>query len=205
MMYGACLVSDGLVMVGTARGEGHALKIDYTGNTVWSKSISINPFNEKPNTVCPTADFGLMVGGWVWVSGQRRDHCYIKLNADGDTLWTYTVGGWQDDHGRSIVKTYDGGYVLAGTSSSFYSGTCLYLTKITGPSEILAGDSNGDGILNIGDPIFILAYIFHGGPAPDPLCIADVNGDGIVDIGDAVYLLQYIFVHGPAPINGCDL
>ncbi|MBN1441262.1 MAG: hypothetical protein JXA90_01070, partial [Planctomycetes bacterium] len=31
-----------------------------------------------------------------------------------------------------------------------------------------AGDSNGDGDLNISDPIYLLAYLFLGGPAPPP-------------------------------------
>jgi len=61
------------------------------------------------------------------------------------------------------------------------------------------GDANGDGSINISDAVFLIQYIFAGGPAPNPLCRGDANGDGSVNISDAVYLIQYIFAGGPAP------
>jgi hypothetical protein len=63
----------------------------------------------------------------------------------------------------------------------------------------VCGDANGDGLVNIGDAVFIITYVFRGGPAPDPLEAADVNLDGNVNIGDAVYLVAYIFRSGPIP------
>ncbi len=131
LLYGACVADDGMVMVGLARGSGHAIKIDFDGNTVWSKSIAIYPTAEKYTSVCATSDDGFMVGGWVNVAGYRRDYCFQKLDADGDTLWTFTVGGSEDDHGRSVVETSDGCYALAGNSASFPLGwLSFWLVKI---------------------------------------------------------------------------
>ncbi len=70
-------------------------------------------------------------------------------------------------------------------------------------SPVVCGDANGDGTVNIGDAIFVINYVFKGGPAPDPLCSADANGDGPVNVGDAVYLINFIFNGGPAPIDPC--
>ena len=44
-----------------------------------------------------------------------------------------------------------------------------------------AADINDDGAINIADPIFLLAYIFSGGPAPSPpsACGADPTADAI--------------------------
>ncbi len=67
----------------------------------------------------------------------------------------------------------------------------------------LAGDANGDGQCNIGDAIFIVNYVFKGGPPPEPLDAGDANGDCNVNIGDAVYLINYIFNGGLAPVCGC--
>ena len=61
------------------------------------------------------------------------------------------------------------------------------------------GDANGDGLFNISDAVFLIAYIFGGGPAPNPLCYGYANGDGTINISDAVYLIAYIFGGGPAP------
>lgn len=128
-MYGSCMVEDGVIMVGQARGVGHAMKIDFNGNTVWSNEISLEPYYERFTTVCPTSDGGLMVGGWIGVSGHRRDFCFLKLNADGEYIDHFTVGGSQDDHGAYIAQTYDGAYVMTGTSRSFVNGSSSYLVK----------------------------------------------------------------------------
>ncbi|MEZ5357932.1 MAG: dockerin type I repeat-containing protein [Candidatus Zixiibacteriota bacterium] len=61
------------------------------------------------------------------------------------------------------------------------------------------GDVNGDCRVNIGDAVYLIEYIFRGGPPPKPLEIGDVNCDGSVNIGDAVYLVNYIFRSGPEP------
>ena len=127
---GACKVDDGIVMVGLARAYGYALKIDFEGNTLWSKNISYYFTGESNSSVCPTEDGGYMVGGWVGVTGHRRDFSFIKLNPEGDAQWQFTVGGTEDDHGEAIVATSDGGFVMTGTSYSFVNGTSSYLAKI---------------------------------------------------------------------------
>ncbi|MBD3404159.1 T9SS type A sorting domain-containing protein [candidate division GN15 bacterium] len=129
-VYGGCRVDDGIVMVGNNAGLAHALKVDFDGNTVWSKSISLTPYSERPYSICPTADGNLMVGGWINVAGHRRDFCFLKLTPELDTLWHHTVGGGDDDHGRTVLQTADGNYVMAGRSSSFHNGSCHYLVKI---------------------------------------------------------------------------
>jgi len=63
------------------------------------------------------------------------------------------------------------------------------------------GDANGDGILDVGDVVYLINYLFKSGPAPIPLDAGDANCDGIVDIGDVVYLINYLFKGGPPP--GC--
>jgi len=67
----------------------------------------------------------------------------------------------------------------------------------------ICGDANADGIIDISDVVYLLAFIFSGGPAPNPPAAGDANGDGAVDISDVVYLIAYIFSGGPAPGTGC--
>lgn len=63
------------------------------------------------------------------------------------------------------------------------------------------GDANDDGKLNIGDAVFIIAWIFKGGPMPPHREAADANCDGAYNVGDAVFLVNFIFRSGTAP---CD-
>ncbi len=69
--------------------------------------------------------------------------------------------------------------------------------------EVLCGDADATGAVNIGDVVYLVAYIFTGGPAPEPLAAADVDCDGAITIADAVYLIEYIFTHGAAPCAAC--
>lgn len=61
------------------------------------------------------------------------------------------------------------------------------------------GDANGDGGLDIGDPVFTLASLFLGGAGPSCLDSADSNDDGTLDIGDPIRTLQFLFLAGAAP------
>jgi hypothetical protein len=62
-----------------------------------------------------------------------------------------------------------------------------------------AGDANGDGKLTVGDAVYIVAWIFRGGPMPPHQTAADANCDGAFNVGDAVYIVNYIFRGGKAP------
>lgn len=68
------------------------------------------------------------------------------------------------------------------------------------PSTFRRADANGDGAVDVADPIFLLGWLFVSGSVV-PACrdAADVNDSGSVDIADAVALLSHLFVPG-APV-----
>jgi hypothetical protein len=72
-----------------------------------------------------------------------------------------------------------------------------------GPATYVCGDADNSGSVDISDAVYLIAYIFSGGPAPNPLVAGDANCDSAVDISDAVYLIAYIFSGGPAPCKSC--
>ena len=66
-----------------------------------------------------TISFG--VGGF--------DNYLIRLNANGDTLWTKTYGNTGYDEAQSIKQTSDGGFIMVGqTATVDYAGD-VYLVK----------------------------------------------------------------------------
>ncbi|MEZ5358099.1 MAG: dockerin type I repeat-containing protein [Candidatus Zixiibacteriota bacterium] len=68
---------------------------------------------------------------------------------------------------------------------------------------VVPGDANYDGVFNIGDAVYLIGYIFKGGPQPPCLNAADANRDCSINIGDAVYMISNIFKGGPPPQCGC--
>jgi len=68
------------------------------------------------------------------------------------------------------------------------------------------GDVDHNHSVDIADLVYLVAYMFSGGPAPSPLFVADINGDcSPGDIADLVYLVAYMFQGGPPPMVGCAI
>jgi hypothetical protein len=67
------------------------------------------------------------------------------------------------------------------------------------------GDVDMSSSVDIDDVVYLINYIFGGGPAPEPVSYStgDANCSGDVDIDDVVYLINYIFGNGPSPFGGC--
>jgi hypothetical protein len=63
------------------------------------------------------------------------------------------------------------------------------------------GDANSDMEISVADAVYLIYYIFHHGPGPDPETAGDANCSGDLNIGDAVYLINHVFKGGPPP--GC--
>ncbi|MFH1892916.1 MAG: dockerin type I domain-containing protein [Candidatus Zixiibacteriota bacterium] len=70
-----------------------------------------------------------------------------------------------------------------------------------GSTDFICGDVDASGAVDIDDVVYLIQYIFAGGPAPDPLESGDADCSGAIDIDDVVYLITYIFSGGNAP---CD-
>jgi hypothetical protein len=65
----------------------------------------------------------------------------------------------------------------------------------------MAGDANYDQFVNIGDAVYLINWIFKGGPAPKRMKEADTQCDGDNNVGDVVYIINYVFRSGPEPCS----
>jgi len=70
-------------------------------------------------------------------------------------------------------------------------------------SIYFCGNADNRGSVDIDDVVFLISYIFAGGPSPDPLDSGDADCSQAVDIDDVVYLIAYIFSGGPEPCADC--
>ncbi len=69
----------------------------------------------------------------------------------------------------------------------------------------LLGDVNTDRLIDIGDVIFLINYLYKSGPVPYILISGDTNRDGIIDIADVVLLINYLFKSGPPPASSMEV
>jgi hypothetical protein len=111
-----------------------------------------------------------------------------------------TVVGELDSNAYTPTTLLDAGsdYYWKVTAFDLFGGE-INSSQIFNFSFPTLGDANGDGILNVGDAVYLIAFIFKGGPGPEPYEAGDANCDDFVDVGDAVFLISYIFRGGPPP------
>ncbi len=101
-------------------------------DTTWSR-IYDNGYNDYGYGVRQTTDGGFISVGTLQydLSGQR-DIWLIKTTANGDTLWTRTYGGENSETAYKVEQTADGGYLLAGISSTGNGKPLLIKTDANG-------------------------------------------------------------------------
>lgn len=79
---------------------------------------------------------------------------------------------------------------------------CTCQDPVMGESRnCLPGDANYDLVVNVADAVYMINYVFGGGPGPEPYSVlsGDANGDRQANVGDAVYIINYVFSGGPLP------
>jgi len=122
----------GYIVAGWAYfGDGYVylIKTDASGDTQWTRTYGGG--NDFGYSVQQTSDGGYIVVGGTYSFGAGDCDVYlINTNASGDTQWTRTYGGTDDDWGNSVVQTSDGGYIIAGMTASKGAGWAdVYLIK----------------------------------------------------------------------------
>jgi len=153
----------GYIVAGTTNSFGagtddfYLVKTNSQGDTLWTRTYG-GSAHDIAYSVQQTADGGYIVAGYTSSFGADDDFYLVKTNSQGDTLWTLTYGGVEDDWTYSVQQTTDGGYIVAGVTHCA-GNLNSYLVKT---------DSQGD----------TLWTCTYGGSSPDYACSVQQTSDG---------------------------
>ncbi|MFH1313512.1 MAG: T9SS type A sorting domain-containing protein [Candidatus Eisenbacteria bacterium] len=117
---------------GAGGGDAYVLRTDARGGFLWGRPYGGPDWDEARHISQTFPDSGYILVGTTSSYGAGADDVYlIKIDADGDTLWTRTCGGTGSEYGYSVQRTFpDSGYVIVGNTYSFGAGDSdLYLVK----------------------------------------------------------------------------
>jgi hypothetical protein len=100
----------------------YLVRADANGSALWS-SVLRGANDQCGSEVHETSDGGYTLCGWTDLGMiDTLDAYLVHVDADGDALWARTFGGNAKDVGCSFQPTADGGYVVAGYTTSFGAG-----------------------------------------------------------------------------------
>jgi hypothetical protein len=147
----------------------YIVKTNHQGDTIWTRTLGAGEWDEA-YAVRQTTDGNYIVVGYTQSFGAgSRDVYLIKINPDGDTLWTRTFGGDDWEEGRSVQQTRDNGYIITGSTVSYGAGEWdVYLIKTDSLGDTLWTRTFGGEKYDIGmsvqqtsDGGFIIAGLTH--------------------------------------------
>jgi hypothetical protein len=126
------------------------------------------------------------------------DVVMVSLTTGDPTL---VANGWS---GADIIQVFPGPPIIVRPAAALGLLPTDDVNAIAGYCCKKPGEINGDGKANVGDIVFLINWIFKGGPAP-AVCLdqVDVNGDCKINVADAVYMINFTFKFGPMLRCGC--
>lgn len=174
-------------------------------------------YDENHDGVGDACDGKLHIQSYTLPDGLRGLPYNYQFEAIGGTLpYTWTFFGGDLPFGC----VFNGGAAGTITGIPTFSATYLFSVMVQDGGAIpkkdtiavsilivdppyLCGDPDHSGLVTISDAVYLINYIFAGGPAPMPVESGDADCSGIVTISDAVYLINYVFSGGAPPCATC--
>jgi len=140
------------------------VRFDLSGDTLWSKRYG-GAFQEHAYDSKQTSDGGFILAGVKDFFGLGNNDFYVvKTDSLGNLEWDTTYGGSGNDVAFGIDLTYDGGYVISGTSNSFGPSYDGYLVKTDADGNQLFDrsfgsneDDNGVSVTEVSDSGYVSA------------------------------------------------
>lgn len=210
-LFGGSISIDGARAIIGAQGDrdlfingGSAYIFGFDGTT-WSQEQKITP--------------GPQCGEW--------DRFGESVSIDGNAA-IVGAGEYNNGPGKAMIYRFDGAtwteeaVLTSGTTSivDFFGGVVFMheawafvgapyedyggmpnvgvLRAYRSSADFSRGDCNSDGLLDVADPVLLLAVLFVSGTVPcQSAC--DANDDGLFDVSDAVFALSGLFAGGPGP------
>jgi len=119
---GGYIVAGSTYSFGAGKGDLWVLKLRPDGTVEWQKTYG-GDYMDIAGIVQQTSDGGYIVPGATKSFGAGGGDLWVlKLRPDGTVEWQKTYGGDSKDWTLFVHQTSDGGYVVAGGTSSFGAG-----------------------------------------------------------------------------------
>ena len=129
----------------------------------------------------------IMVALLVGVAIHAQGFSYLRFNTGAGSEQCVSTDGLKIvfDNGNLVATSNSGNATIALSAMNF-----MYFSNEGGSSQLLRGDVNRDGSVNVSDVTALINMIL--GVIPIDQEVADVNNDGSVNVSDVTMLINII-------------
>ncbi len=163
---GGFIVAGGTRSFGAGNFDDWVLRLDNDGSVVWENAYG-GAGDDWANSVQQTFDSdgnpsGFIVAGSTFSFGAGgRDAWVLRLDDDGNVIWENSYGGSRDDTAHQIQQTSDGGFIVAGETSSF-GPLSAWVFKLDGDGGVVwdhvyGGADSGSSVQQTSDGGFVVS------------------------------------------------
>ena len=112
------------------------VKTTFNGDTLWTKSYGGIASDYSANVIA-TSDGNLLISGKTesFGAGSFGDIYLIKVNTNGDTLWTRSYPDPDQEVAFHLMETQNGEYLVTGTNEDNSNPRELYLLKVNAAGD----------------------------------------------------------------------
>ncbi|MBI4862392.1 MAG: PQQ-binding-like beta-propeller repeat protein [Candidatus Riflebacteria bacterium] len=123
--------------------DGHGLAsifsptVKFTTRNSWARTYGGGSL-DAASAVRQTSDGGYIIAGTTYSFGAGGSDAWVlRLRGDGSLAWQRTYGGAGTDFASDVQQTADGGFVVAGATTSFGAGGYdVWVLKLNGDGSI---------------------------------------------------------------------
>jgi len=155
-------------------GSIEAMTAQQNGESSISEATVVTEDNSDVVTVTVDGNFELSLDQNSWSNE-------LTLDASGETFYIRLAS-------TATVDTYEGTITATAGNVSAYADVT---SEVTEP-DVLIGDVNMDGFVNISDVTALIDYLLGGDASLVDLLACDVNADNAVSISDVTSLIDYL-------------
>jgi len=105
------------ILCSDAYGKAWIAKLDEYGEIEWSNCYG-DHFSDKIHNIQQTNDYGFLAIGSSNNTGFQEDFWILKLDENGNVIWSKSYGGSDDDYGYYGIQTESGEYMIVGSTKS---------------------------------------------------------------------------------------
>lgn len=137
--------------VGEGNSDFYLIKVSDEGEEIWSNTYGGEDSDQCMSLVQLDDGSLVMAGTTVSFGENGSDFWLVKTNADGEEIWNQTFDQGGDELCRSVIETFDGGFMMTGHTFAYNDNRSdQWQVRTDSEGELLWAETFGGDLADVG-------------------------------------------------------